>query len=364
MEKASRNYSLDFLKILGAIVIVLHHFQAIVGVKYNVLINFSGDWFNWGLFVELFFILSGYFMYRYIPKIQEGGITLSEWWKKRAVRLLPMSAITVVVFTLILFINNNVFGFGALWGMKVSIWDTIIAAFGIQEGWVFKNPIINNSIWYISALMFCYILFYIVTAFSARIKCNPMYFYIAIILLGLAIGVYGIDKPFMNWQMARGYYAFFFGILFAYYMNKYGVRRREIIASLITIIFFTLLFIFYPEYGSVNTNYMVTFFVFPAWVILFETKAMHKVFRHKIWETVSGISFEVYLWHLPLMLLMYLIMNLTGWRPPFENMASMYIFLIITWAFATLMYFFAERPITRRLTKNTKNDNSNKELQN
>ena len=78
---------------------------------------------------------------------------------------------------------------------------------------------------------------------------------------------------------------------------------------------------------------------------------MHKIFRHKIWGTLSGISFEVYLWHLPLMLLMYLIMNVTGWNPPFENMASMYIFLGITWVFATIMYFGVERPITKLLTR-------------
>ena len=351
MEKSKRNYSLDFLKIIGAIVIVLHHFQATTRVKYDVPINFSGDWFNWGFFVELFFILSGYFMYRNISAIQEGRITLSDWWKKRAVRLLPMSAITVVVFSIILFVNNALFEFKPLWGMEFSVWNTAIAALGIQEGWVFKNPVINNSIWYLSALMLCYILFYIVTALSARLKCKPIYFYIFIILCGLGIGVFGIDKPFMNWQIARGYYAFFFGLVFAAYLEKNGVRWREIIVSILTLVFFTWLFIFYPDYGSVNTNYLVTFFVFPAVVILFETKLMHSIFRHKIWGTLSGISFEVYLWHLPLMLLMYLIMNVTGWTPPFENMASMYIFLGITWVFATVMYFGVERPITKLLTR-------------
>ena len=68
------------------------------------------DWFCKIMGRKLFFILSGYFMFRYIPVIQEGNITLSEWWKKRAVRLLPMSAITVVVFEIILFINNTMFG--------------------------------------------------------------------------------------------------------------------------------------------------------------------------------------------------------------------------------------------------------------
>ena len=109
MEKTNRNYSLDFLKIIGATGIVFHHFQATTGARYNNFINFWGDWFNWGYLVEMFFILSGYFMYRYIFAIQEGKFTLSEWWKKRAVRLLPMSAISVVFFEIVLFIHNTIF---------------------------------------------------------------------------------------------------------------------------------------------------------------------------------------------------------------------------------------------------------------
>lgn len=356
MEKTTRNYSFDFLKILAATGIVFHHFQATTRARYDNFINFSGTWFSWGYLVELFFILSGYFMFRYIPIIQEGSVTLSEWWKKRAVRLLPMSAITVVVFEIILFVNNTMFG-SELWGMEVSIWGTVIAALGIQEGWVFHNPVINNSVWYISALMLCYILFYIVTLLSAKIKCKPMYFYIAIILLGLAGGVYGFDLPFLNWQISRGYYAFFFGLLLAAYISKYGVKVKEIVISFVSIILFTLLCIFFPQYAKVNTNYIVTFLVFPAIIILFETKVMRKIFCHKFWGTLSAISFEVYLWHLPLLLLMYFMMNLFSWDPDFSNLLFMLIFTLIVWVVATLMYFFAERPITKLLTRKKAKEN-------
>ena len=354
MEKAKRNYSLDFLKIIGATIIVFHHFQATTGAKYNYFVNFSGTWFNWGYIVELFFILSGYFMYKYIPKIKEGEVTLLEWWKKRAVRLLPMSAISVVAFELILLSGNTIFNI-KFWGMDVSLWGTVIAALGVQEGWVFHNPIINHSIWYISALMLCYILFYIFTALSAKLKCKPIYFYIAIILFGIAGGVYGFDLPFWNWQICRGYYAFFFGLLLASYVNKYGIKAREVIISIVTLAFFMTVFILFPEYGDDHTNYMMTFLVFPAIVILFETKAMGKIFCHKIWGTLSAISFEVYLWHLPLLLLAYVIKGGLGWTPDYSNIWYMLGFTAITWGFATLMYFALERPIVNFIARKKKN---------
>lgn len=355
MEKTNRNYSLDFLKIIGATGIVFHHFQATTGARYNNFINFWGDWFNWGYLVEMFFILSGYFMYRYISSIQEGKFTLSEWWKKRAVRLLPMSAISVVFFEIVLFIHNTIFP-TKLWGMEVSISGTLMAALGVQEGWGFKNPVINNSIWYISVLMICYILFYIFTALSARLKCNPIYFYIAMIFLGIGISMYGIELPFLGWQVARGYYAFFFGVLLSAYITKYGVRVRETVVSVVIFTLITLFYIFFPQYAESDAKYTTTFLLFPSIVILFETKVAHKLFRHKIWGTLSGISFEVYLWHLPVMLLAYLVMKLINRGVDVNNLASMLVFTLGMWGIGALMYFFVERPIVKALTTKKKKE--------
>ncbi len=356
MEKTKHNYALDFLKVIAASIIVFHHFQLITEIRFSNFVNFYGEWFNWGFLVELFFIISGYFMYRYIFVLQNEEITLLDWWKKRAIRLLPMSAITVLVYELILFANVRIFGW-AIWGVDVSIWEAVVAALGIQEGWVFVNPFINSSLWYISVLMACYIIFYMLTVLAKRIKCNPMYFYVAMILLGLGVGVYGGNWPFFNWQIARGYYAFFFGLLLASYVKTYGINKGAVTASIISVVFFVLMFAFYPQYTQKFTNYMLTFLLFPAVVILFETKVAGKIFRHKVWGTLSAISFEVYLWHMPTLLLAYFVMNCLKIPTDFTNksegtsLALMFGFLLITWIVGTLMYFFAERPIVKRLTR-------------
>ncbi|MBE6534389.1 MAG: acyltransferase [Ruminococcaceae bacterium] len=351
MEQTKRNYSFDFLKIIASMGIVFFHFQLILGAKYDNFINFWGGWFNWGHLVELFFIISGYFMYHYIPVIQNGNITLAEWWKKRAVRLLPMAAITVVFFEIMLFLHKTMVG-TAIWGMEISIWDSVVTMLGMSEGWVFENSSINASLWYVSALMFCYILFYIVTILSAKIKCNPMYFYIAIILMGIGGSVYGANLPFLNWQICRGYYAFFLGLLLSAYISKCGVKLKEIIVSAISAVIFVLLFIFAPKYISEDIKYIITFLFYPALIILCETNFMRKIFCHKIWGTLSGISFEVYLWHIPMILVLCFFVNKFSWNIDFNNVAIMFIFLGAMWIWGAVMHFFVERPITKLLTRN------------
>ena len=353
MEKTTRNYSFDFLKILATVAIVFHHFQQITGVKYDNFINFFGDWFNWGYLVEFFFILSGYFMYRYIPKIQEGKITLLEWWKKRAIRLLPMVAVSVIAFEIILYTYNSLYGI-KWWNTDLSIWGSVIAMLGIQTGWGFLDPLINNPIWYVSVLIACYLIFYVFTALSAKINCKAAYFYVFFILLGIGIATYNINLPFLNLQMGRGYYSFFFGLLLAAYLNKYGVKKKEIIASLICIASFIVLCIVAPNYASVNHNYILTFIVYPAIVMLFETNIAKRIFKHRVWGTLSGISFEVYLWHLPLLLLSYVVIKWFNLNIAFESLGGMLVFLLISCAVGTLMYFAVERPVMKLFTERKK----------
>lgn len=82
-----RDYSLDFIKIVATVFIIFHHYQQVTGAWFENRINFNNGRFYFGYIVELFFILSGYFMYSYIRKIQQGRITFPEFYFKRLSRL-------------------------------------------------------------------------------------------------------------------------------------------------------------------------------------------------------------------------------------------------------------------------------------
>lgn len=101
----TRNYALDLLKILATSFIVLHHYEQ--GTQYAAFkfVSFYGGKFPFGNFVELFFIISGYFTYIYVQKIQH-GLEFKKFFKKKYFRLVPMLAISVFFETVIYWIRN------------------------------------------------------------------------------------------------------------------------------------------------------------------------------------------------------------------------------------------------------------------
>jgi len=75
-----RNYGLDFLKIVATILIVFHHYQQVLNVEFAG-INFFGGKFYFGYLVELFFLISGFLMFKYIERIKQ-GLTFKEFFFK------------------------------------------------------------------------------------------------------------------------------------------------------------------------------------------------------------------------------------------------------------------------------------------
>ena len=81
-KNQNREYSLDVLKSISTITIIFHHYQQLTGVYFENGINFWGGCFYWGYIVELFFILSGYFSFKYTNCIDEKSKIISFFRKK------------------------------------------------------------------------------------------------------------------------------------------------------------------------------------------------------------------------------------------------------------------------------------------
>ena len=156
-------------------------------------------------------------MYSYINKIEQ-GLSFKDFFIKRVSRLLPLISITVIVYEIIIVIYPKVFN-SLFMEQTLDIFGSFISMIGIQAGWFFKNPMINNPMWYVSVLILCYILFYLLVKFNK--KNNIVVKFIVMVLLGVIIQRSRLELPFFNSYTARGYYSFFFGILFAVYLNNY-----------------------------------------------------------------------------------------------------------------------------------------------
>ena len=166
---SERSYPLDFLKILATIIIVFHHFQQTTGITYEGTVNFYYGKFYFGYVVELFFVLSGFFMLRYIKKIQN-GLSFQEFYLKRAFRLLPLVACSAIVYEVLLEVYH--FLYRTSWfDVEVTLFGVLTTSLGIQSGWAFSNPSVNNPVWYISVLLLCYAVFYLLTRFHGKTPC-------------------------------------------------------------------------------------------------------------------------------------------------------------------------------------------------
>lgn len=361
--KQERTYSLDFLKILATVAIVFHHFQQVFAVTFQKHINFFGDWFFWGYLVEFFFLLSGFFMYKYKEKILSGEGSFGSWFARRLKRLLPVVAVSAIAFEILLFCYAKVYD-TRFWDLQLSLWGTVTACLGLQHSWCFVGSDINSPTWYVSVLLLCYVAFWLLTYLARRFKVSPTYFYLAMILVGCGLLSYQISLPFFNERSARGFYAFFFGLVFAGFIKEFGNKKTTWISALVVVFMLVLLFALWPSVVQFGLNYILTFLFFPAVVVLFLTKPMQKVFCHSFWGKCGSIFFNVYVWHLPLMVLYLVLSKACAWNLNLENPVFMYAFLGVTIAFATASHYLIENPLDQFFSRQIAFFERKKEKQN
>ena len=205
-----RSYSLDLIKFISTICILCHHFQQGTGVRFKY-INFWGGHFYFGRLVELFFIISGLLITKYMYHVGK-NLSFSVFMKKRYFRLIPI----VAICTFMDFIVRIIVGTISVENFAVNVLDTLTVALGIHG--LFSTAItLNNPMWYISPLLLCYAVFYIMCYFARNNKLQTVCFPIIFILLG-CIMLLGFDYPFFNLYIGRGLIAFFSGVLLSYFI--------------------------------------------------------------------------------------------------------------------------------------------------
>ena len=355
MEKA-RNNSLDFLKIIATILIVFHHYQQALNVEFTQ-INFFGGKFYFGYLVELFFLISGFLMFNYIEKIKQ-GLNFESFFINRVKRFLPLVAIAAILYECLIYFYFRIFGEKFL-EQGLNFFGTIISILGIQAGWSFENPMINNPMWYISVLILCYILFYISTKISILKKINCVYLYVILVFLGLSIQKNNTNLAFLNYYTARGYYSFFFGVLFSIYFNNYKIRKFVKILSIFLVIFITYLIVAHYSIVEKNINYTLTFIYYPALIIIFNIDIIKKIYSSKLITKLAETSFNVYVWHVEAILIFIIIKKVSNLNINFVSYKTMLIFTIILYIFGTISYYLIEKPLEKLIFKKL---NSNKKI--
>lgn len=336
MSVKKQEGSLNLLKLLATCIIILHHFQQSSGLSFEGKLNFYGGSFYWGHLVELFFILSGYVMYKY-----SGSLDLDAgffpFFKKRYTRFLPLLMITGVTS-----------GLMALW--RASIEGTIFThtmwtLLGGMSGFgriLSSNTVINNPTWYISILLWCYAVFYFVTSIAKHRNLHPNSMYLLTMFVGIityyVCKEYDFSMPFFSSYIGRGLICFFEGLLLRELFEKTKIHEKPlyIIVSLVYLIGFIFIFVKHKAFVSDQLYYIICFTVFPCVILLFKSKAMSMLCAHQVFSVIGNISYHTFMWHITVIRLLLNICAILDVATEDIKLKLMLITLLAAFAVGTL----------------------------
>ena len=163
---AKRNYALDAIKVVATIAILFHHHQQVSGAVFTNHPNFWGSaHFNWALMVELFFMISGFFAYRTFVSLK---VPFSNYMAQKYKRLLPAAAVSTSVYCVLTYIHYVIHGKPWFFRTLPNFWGLIVSCLGLQRGFGLNGSRLNNPTWFISVLLICYIIFYLLAWFSKK----------------------------------------------------------------------------------------------------------------------------------------------------------------------------------------------------
>ena len=353
-----REYSLDVLKIVTTMLVLLMHYQQVFQDIPGRHIYFFNGSRTFVLFVvETFFVLSGFMMHPYEKRIRE-GLSFRRFFLRRYLRFFPLMAMSAIVYAILswgLFYDHFCLT-GELRGLFVmeepSVWGLLVTMLGLQAGWGPANPGINNPLWYISALLGCYLVFFVIVRVSRRLKISPCYFYVGMTLLGISLYRQSYENlPFLTADMARGYYSFFPGLLLAEALEKRPVSLRTagICAGIVLVFFASFRFSYTRALMEHNYVMMAGVVVMPALVTLFLYDPIRRLFAHPWIGTLGAIAFDVYIWHDTGNVLAVILGEAFSWNTFFYSVRGMVIWIALTWLFGAFSYYCIEKPIDRRV---------------
>lgn len=344
-----RNCALDVIRIVAAIGIVfLHYQQKLVGGGMYIgkvwIDAEEGNYIHFRYGVEVFFVLSGYLQYVYVKRIRD-GLRFWEYIKKKLIRILPLLVITTIVYSGLFYINteNSI----KVWDDTYypNLWGILTQMLGLAQMWCFSGNGIMRLAWYVDGLLLCFVIMYYLVRLADRTRIHENYFFLLMVIFGCCIIQHAPEIPFLTTGSGRAYSSFFAGVILAAYVGSREIAFRHYAAAgLIVLIFFGALIV-YPDFLAYGQNYVIAFLLTPACILLAESKAAKKIFSWRGFGAAGSWTYSVYLWHMPLMLILMDVLSWRGLRIDYSQPVVFFSFVILVFIFGAVSYYGIECPI-------------------
>lgn len=338
-----RNGAIDFLRFMASVILVMHHYQQVYNVFIDNGVNFYSGHFYWGLLVDLFFVISGFFLLSAIKSITGGRLGFKDYYLHRAVRLLPLVGVTAIIY----FIVNNYVYFsimGEYYKARSTGTELVLSMLGMQVGWAnLEGSHLNPPMWYISALLIAFVVLFLLAKISGKAKISFIYPVIGLILLSMAGDLFGIELPFFQTDARRAYIDVSVGLLLASFLEKHKFKGLKYLILLPFLTVGAILYVFALDaQRQLFQQYALVFLFFPAVMIIFNSEQAKRLFSAKIWNELGGASFDTYVLHVLILLLIRCADKYWGFGLNFSNWWLEYLICLIIFAIGILSYKFVE----------------------
>lgn len=354
-----RYASLDLVKFLAVLCIsCLYHYRNLgYGTDGPFLFENTplvGALARHGAFlVELMFMISGLLAFQsYFGRISKGEQPFKKFLSGRVSRLFPVmiaSTLAMAVGQWIFFSKTGAFFHNM---PNNDLPHLLYNLFGVQM-WLSSQFTVNQPTWYISVLLACYLIFFGISALCKKRDCRPLF--IAPILLGVVIFSAQLNFAGLNIYMARGLISFFLGVALAMLLQKTWTSRAFLLAALGTLAFCCLFYLVLPYELLGELQLFLPFFIYPALItICMKSQLLNKICDCGIVRYLGAISFDFYLWDIPIYMGLSLISRAFDWNFSYRTVSFFLLALAVHFAVAIASHHLIEKPVARALAARRK----------
>lgn len=292
---------------VGAFTVVVWHLYIHLDVyfdDFSLRYIFRGEWAN-----IFFFILSG-FLAAYTMKDKKLP-RVSEFCKKRIKKVYPLWLMTTSFFFILSMAEFLIRSEISITNISTLLFKTVIDIFLIQS-WIPGYPYLfdlNGPGWFLSSMLLLWILTIPMLKIIQRMeRKQKKAFLVGIIIIQIVwdfarmnIGIMGRYATGVWWLYPISSYVV--GLLFgSEFRSEKVVNKYSYVISSHIFIICGIIICYFVTFNItfIENAVLIIYMMYLIWVLASEKSSLCKIMSNKLLVFIGGISFEIYMLHIPI----------------------------------------------------------------